>query len=140
DAYPGKVFAGKITRMNPALDIQTRTLAVEIDMDNSADLLKPGMFARAILLLRTIPHALTVPNEALLNRNGDYYLYRIDGGVAHRVKVELGIRGKRHVQVLSGISQNDKIVVLGQQHLAEGEIVDAQPYVADPSSDSHRKS
>jgi len=140
DAYPGKVFAGKITRMNPALDIQTRTLAVEIDMDNSADLLKPGMFARAILLLRTIPHALTVPNEALLNRNGDYYLYRIDGGVAHRVKVELGIRGKRHVQVLSGISQNDKIVVLGQQHLAEGELVDAQPYVADPSSDSHRKS
>lgn len=140
DAYPGKVFPGKITRMNPALDIQTRTLAVEIDMDNSSGLLKPGMFARAVLLLRTIPHALTVPNEALLNRNGEYYLYRVDGGIAHRVKVNLGIRGKSHVQVLSGVLPEDEIVVLGQQHLAEGESVDIRPYVADSSSDSHRKS
>ncbi|MDA8059631.1 MAG: efflux RND transporter periplasmic adaptor subunit [Nitrospiraceae bacterium] len=140
DAYPGKVFPGKITRMNPALDIQTRTLAVEIDMDNSAGLLKPGMFARAVLLLQTIPHALTVPNEALLNRNGDYYLYRVEGGIAHRVKVKLGVRGKKHVQILSGISPDDQIVVLGQQHLAEGERVDAKPYVADSSSDSHRTS
>ena len=140
DAYPGKVFPGKITRMNPALDIQTRTLAVEIDMDNSSGLLKPGMFARAVLLLRTIPHALTVPNEALLNRNGEYYLYRVDGGIAHRVKVNLGIRGKSHVQVLSGVLPEDEIVVLGQQHLAEGESVDIRPYVADSSSDSRRKS
>lgn len=140
DAYPGKVFPGKITRMNPALDIQTRTLAVEIDMDNSAGLLKPGMFARAVLLLQTIPHALTVPNEALLNRNGDYYLYRVEGGIAHRVKVKLGVRGKKHVQILSGISPDDQIVVLGQQHLAEGERVEARPYVADSSSDSHRTS
>ena len=140
DAYPGKVFPGKITRMNPALDIQTRTLAVEIDMDNFSGLLKPGMFARAVLLLRTIPNAMVVPNEALLNRNGKYYLYRVAGGIAHRVRVNLGIRGKRHVQVLSGISPEDEIVVLGQQHLADGEKVDAKTYVVDSLSDTHRKS
>lgn len=140
DAYPGTSFPGKITRMNPALDIQTRTLAVEIDMENPKGVLKPGMFARATLLLRTIPHALVLPNDALLNSTGNYYVYTAEGGVAHRVAVRLGVRGKRHVQILSGIQSSDDVVVLGQQHLVDGEQVDARPYVAANMVNTGRKS
>lgn len=130
DAYPGRLFPGTITRMNPALDVQTRTLAVEIDMPNPDGALKPGMFARAILHLRTVSNALVIPRDAVVRRKGKTFVYRINpGSLLHRVPVVLGIQGGSRVQVSQGISLSDQIVVPGQQHLAEGEPVSPKPYL-----------
>ncbi|MHB1605584.1 MAG: efflux RND transporter periplasmic adaptor subunit [Leptospirales bacterium] len=129
DAYPGRLFPGRITRMNPALDVQTRTLAVEIDMNNSDGALKPGMFARAILHLRTVRDALVIPRDAVIRRKGKTFVYKIDqGSILRRVPVVLGIQGGSRVQVTQGVSLSDQIVVPGQQHLADGEPVSPKPY------------
>lgn len=129
DAYPGRIFPGRITRMNPALDVQTRTLAVEIDMPNPDGALKPGMFARAILHLRTVKDALVIPRDAVVRRKGKTFVYRVDPGrILHRVPVVLGIQGGSRVQVTEGIFSSDQIVVPGQQHLSDGETVLPKPY------------
>ncbi len=129
DAYPGRVFPGVITRMNPALDVQTRTLAVEIDMHNPDGVLKPGMYARAILHLRTISDAVVIPSDAVVRRKERTFVYRVDQGmVLHRVPVVLGIQGGALLQVTEGVTPSDQIVVPGQQHLNDGETVLPKPY------------
>ena len=50
DALPGKVFKAKLKKISESVDLATRTMAVEIDIDNSARLLKPGMFATISLI------------------------------------------------------------------------------------------
>lgn len=130
DAFPGQIFPGKITRMNPALDTQTRTLAVEIDMPNPKGILKPGMFAKSILHLRSVPDAVVIPKEAILHENGHPYVFRIDpGNLLRKAPVVLGIVGRSNVQVEKGLDVTDLIVIPGQLHLSEGEEVVPKPFV-----------
>ncbi|MCL4461091.1 MAG: efflux RND transporter periplasmic adaptor subunit [Nitrospirae bacterium] len=130
DAFPGEIFPGKITRMNPALDVQTRTLAVEIDMPNPKGLLKPGMFAKSILHLRSVSDAIILPKDAVLHSNGHSYVFRVDpGNLLRKAPVITGIEGRSHVQIEKGVDVNDLVVIPGQLHLSEGETVSPKPYV-----------
>ena len=130
DAFPGQIFPGKITRMNPALDVQTRTLAVEIDMPNPKGLLKPGMFAKSILHLRSVPDAIILPKEAVLHNNGHPYVFRVDpGNLLRKAPVITGIEGRANVQIEKGLEVKDLVVIPGQLHMSEGETVTPKPYV-----------
>ncbi len=141
DAFPGRVFPGKITRMNPALDTNTRTLAVEIDMPNSDGTLKPGMFARANLHLRTIPDAVVLPKDAVISRKSESFVYRVESGnIVRKVPVVVGIQNKDSVQILDGVRPSDSVVVMGQQHLMDGENVTPKPFVPVFSPDKVRES
>jgi membrane fusion protein (multidrug efflux system) len=141
DAFPGRTFPGKITRMNPALDTNTRTLAVEIDMDNPDETLKPGMFARAKLHLRTIPDAVVLPKDAVVSRKKESYVWRVDAGnIIHKVPVSTGIQDKNYVQILDGASPSDTIAVVGQQQMTDGETIIPKPYVSAYSPDKNHSS
>jgi len=127
DAYPGESFPGKITRMNPALDTSTRTLAVEIDMDNPDGRLKPGMFAKAVLNLTTHKGVLQVPKIAILSRQGKSWVYTLEpGSVVKKREIALGILGQRNAEVLSGLLPGQTVVVAGQEHLEDGDHVQAK--------------
>ncbi|MEC4683326.1 MAG: efflux RND transporter periplasmic adaptor subunit [Nitrospirota bacterium] len=123
DAYPGEVFPGKVTRMNPSLDTQTRTLAIEIDMPNPKEILKPGMFAKVTLHLDTHRDVPLVPKRAFITRQKKTYLYVVDSGIARKRLVTIGIIGRRHAEITSGLSPGDQVVVAGQEHLEDGDHV-----------------
>ena len=127
DAYPGEIFPGRITRMNPALDTATRTLAVEIDMDNPDGRLKPGMFAKATLNLVTHKDVILVPKIAILSRQGKSWVYTLEpGSVVKKREIVTGILGKKNAEIVSGLAPGESVVVAGQEHLEDGDHVQAK--------------
>src|SRR6202020_3098082 len=65
DAYPGKVFEGKITTVEPQINTDTRNIHVQATMNNPDHILKPGMFATTTVVLPANPPVVTVPETAV---------------------------------------------------------------------------
>ena len=81
DAYPGKRFKGKVARMAPVLDAETRTGVVEIELPNPQGDLKPGMFARAEIVAQRRSGVLLVPKGAQVKTQEGYGVFKIlEGG------------------------------------------------------------
>jgi len=120
DAYPGEIVEGRVTRIYPEADSVTRTVRIETTVDNSAGRYLPGMYAVATLALNRRENVLVVPFEAAV-RNVDHHLvYRVENGVAKAIRVEVGIRSDEVLEIISGINDDDDIVVVGQHRLTDG--------------------
>ena len=125
DAYPDQTFHGKVTKFAPALDAGSRTLQVEVDIANKDLALKPGMFARVMLVLERRPQALAVPSEVLLVNELGTFLYVVgkaedDAPTAHKVAVRTGIEDGGLVEILVGLGPNDAIVRSGKEFVHDG--------------------
>jgi RND family efflux transporter MFP subunit len=121
DAYPDKKFQGTITRVSEAVDLATRTMAVEIDITNKDHLLKPGMFASAAIVINEHPNAITVPTYALQKDDKGYFVYIVgDSLKAHRVPVKIGIEQNNQTEILSGLTGSEKLISTGQQFVRDG--------------------
>ena len=128
DAYPDQTFQGQVTKFAPALDPASRTLQVEIDIPNGDLALKPGMFARVMLVLENRRRTLAVPSEALLVNELGAFVYVVgplpDGASAvHRVAVRTGIEDNGQVEILVGLGPNDPIVRSGKEQVRDGSLV-----------------
>jgi len=122
DVYPGKEFTGKIYRIYPTINPQSRTFEVEISINNSGNLLRPGMFSRVTIDLEK-DKALVLPAVAVLKMQGSNvrYLFVNENGKAKRVEVELGKRFDDKVEVISNeLKAGDEIVINGQARLLDG--------------------
>jgi len=120
DAFPGRVFTGTVTRYSQAVDLATRTMAVEIDIPNRDHLLKPGMFAKVKLILGKHPDAITVPTQAILKNNQGYFVFTVRGDTARSISVSLGIEQDARTEILSGLSGDQPIITTGQQFVRDG--------------------
>jgi membrane fusion protein (multidrug efflux system) len=120
DAYPNETFKGEIYAIEPAVDEQTRTVLLRARVPNPDVRLKPGMFARVVLVLETRENALVVPEQALVPQGGQRFVYRLADGKAALTKVELGLRRPGEVEIRQGLSVGDTIVIDGQLRLRDG--------------------
>lgn len=120
DAFPGRKFAGRITRSAGAVDLSTRTMAVEIDIPNKDLLLKPGMFANVVITAAEHVNAVTVPTAALLKDDQGQYVYIADGDTARQVRVKLGIEQGMQTEILSGLRGNERLITVGQALVRNG--------------------
>lgn len=124
DAYPGEVFEGKLVRLGAELSSETRTLDVEAVLQNGDGRLRPGLFGQMRIDLRTLDEALLVPLASLVDFERERVVYVVSDGRASRRSVELGpVLGDR-VVVVDGLEPGDRVVVGGQQRVAEGQAVD----------------
>lgn len=121
DAYEGETFDGRITRMAPALDVNTRTFPAEATVANPQGRIRPGMFARVDINLG-VRDNVVVPDRAVVKQNGsaNKFVYTYSGGKVAYKKVELGQRIDDSYELLSGIEDGDTVVVSGQVRLADG--------------------
>jgi len=113
DAYPEKVFAGKVTFIYPTVTPESRTARVRIELANPQALLKPSMFARAELIApRGKGQALTVPDSAVLDTGTRQLVLvqRAEGRFEPRA-VKLGARGDGYIEVLEGVKAGENVVV-----------------------------
>jgi len=127
DAYPGRVFTGKVTRVVQALDRNTRTMTVEVDVPNSDRALKGGMFARVELVAGTHANALQIPIDAVTRLESDQYVYIVQEGKARKVPVALGIQDRQMVEVTKGLTGTEPVIVSGKDLVTDGAKVDPKP-------------
>jgi membrane fusion protein (multidrug efflux system) len=134
DAFPGETFRGEIYAIEPAVDEQTRTVLLRARVANPGARLKPGMFARVVLVLATRENALIVPEQALVPQGNDRFVFRVAGGKAVLAKIEPGLRRPGEVEVRGGLSAGDTIVVDGQLRLRDGVAVTVVPDQSPPAA------
>ena len=117
-------FPGEVTRINPAIDPQTRTFEVEILVPNKQGELKPGGFAKTGILTEIDEHAATVPLEALVHFAGVTKIFLVEGGHAKEVQVTLGVQETKWVEIASPtLPENAQVVTSGQTAIANGTAV-----------------
>jgi RND family efflux transporter MFP subunit len=114
-------YSGRIARLSPALDDQTRTLRVEADVPRQGSL-RPGLFARARIIVTEHEEALTVPADAIITFAGLEKVVIVQDGKATEKVVATGRRGPDWVEVVSGIAAGE-IVVLRPGSLRTGQRV-----------------
>jgi RND family efflux transporter MFP subunit len=124
EAYPGRVFTGEVTRVNPTVDRTSRTFQVEILVSNLQRELKAGGFAKAEVLTHTDPRAWTVPAQAIVSFAGTTKLFVLREGKAHAALVAPGVEGHSWVEVVrpagSDLRPDDQVITSSPDQLAEG--------------------
>jgi RND family efflux transporter MFP subunit len=115
DALPNVKFKADIKKISEAVDLTTRTMQIEIDIENSNKLLKPGMFANITMIMDRKENALILPNQVVQDDDkGNFvYLLKPDTTVEKRY-IKLGIKQDTKYEVLSGITEDDPVVFIGQ--------------------------
>lgn len=121
DVYPGKVFDGVVSRINPSINAGTRTFAVEITIDNRDEELRPGMSARATFAMSQ-RESLVVPADAVKKQTGssERYVYVIKDGKADHRFVKDGRRIGADLEIFEGVKAGEQIAVTGVNKLVEG--------------------
>lgn len=121
DAYGDELFGGKISIVYPSIDKTTHTFPVEINLPNSDQRVRPGMFARATVNFGSVERVM-IPDVALVKQvgAGDRYVYVYKDGKVTYSKVELGKHIGDQYEIISGIAPESQIVIAGQARLADG--------------------
>lgn len=138
DALPGRTFTGKVVRFAPTLDPGTRTLDAEVQLDNRAGELHPGMYGRGAIVVEMHPHVPVVPVGAVVLSNRQAFVFVVDAGgdVVHRRALKLGVDGGEWFEVKAGLHAGDEVVVSGAEIIADGMKVRAargpDPFAAGP--------
>jgi len=109
-AYPGVPFSGKVARTARALDVKTRTLPVELDVDNGPGKLAPGMFAEVQWHMRRAEPTLFVPATAIVTTTERTFVVRVKEGVTEWVDVRPGQSTSAGVEVFGALAAGDTVV------------------------------
>ena len=110
DAFPGKIFSGKIARTAGALNGSTQRMQAEVDLDNSSGQLMSGLYGRAKISLEKRPGALTLPAGAVRFGQGPSHVYIVSGSTVKHQVVSIGLDHGEWVEILSGLSGSEQVV------------------------------
>ncbi|MEE9420250.1 MAG: efflux RND transporter periplasmic adaptor subunit, partial [Desulfatiglandaceae bacterium] len=134
-AYPDQVFYGRIDKVSPTLNPETRMFSAEIKVLNEKHLLRPGLFTAVTLSVDPHSNALLVPKEAVLYRE-EYlenpeggkaeitqikYLFVVEDGRAHMRRVSLGHESGTVLEISQGVKEGEQVVVRGLHKLNDGD-------------------
>ena len=120
DSLPGKLFEGRISRLAPSVNPQSRTLQLEALVNNGAGTLRPGLFARVAIQTGRIETALVAPPSSVFSVAGLDKVFLIEAGKVSERIVRLGSRGADYVEILEGVKQGDVIATSNLGSLQQG--------------------
>jgi RND family efflux transporter MFP subunit len=129
-------IVGKVSRFADSLDRQTRTMETEIDFDNRDGHLIPGMYAETQLSLRERKDALTIPLQAVTRNGDDATVLAVNSqSIIEERQVKLGLEDSARVEVLSGLTDGDRVVIGNRSQFHAGQKVQPKE-VAPEASDA----
>jgi RND family efflux transporter MFP subunit len=121
--YPGRTFQGRIVRTAKAIDPASRTLLVEVDVDNNKGELTPGAYTQVHFKLNTAQSALIVPVPALIFRSEGLRVATVVDNKAKLVPITIGQDDGRSVQVIAGLQQDDQVIQNPPDSIIDGEVI-----------------
>jgi membrane fusion protein, multidrug efflux system len=131
DGLTGKNFDGHITAFGSAIDGSTRTIAVQAEVKNAKNELRPGMFGQATIRLAANTNVVAVPATAITYNTYGEYIYVIEdkgkGPVAEQRIVQTGIARNGMIAITRGVKPGEKVVIAGQVNLYPGARVNISP-------------
>src|SRR5580658_849093 len=131
DEYPGETFQGKLVRTSDAIDASTRTLLVEVDIDNPSGKLLPGAYVFVHLKLPTEIPSVTIPVGALIFRREGLQVGVVRNGQAELVAVKIGRDYGSTVEIVSGLQASDLVIEAPADSLVSGTLVEVSQQPAE---------
>jgi RND family efflux transporter MFP subunit len=116
---------GQVLRVSPVVDATSGTVKVTVALQPGA--LRPGMFVRAEVIVDRHEGVLVLPKRAVVWDEGDPWVFVVRDGVAKRLPVTLAFQEEDRVEVATGLSEGDSVVVVGQGVLRDGAKVKVDP-------------
>ena len=113
-------FHGRIRQISPVVDTATGTLKLTIEAAAPPAEVRPGAFVTIDIVRETRPQAILVPREAVIRELQDAYVFVVNGGVAEKRTVSLGLEEGGRIEALSGVKAGEQVIVAGQGGLKQG--------------------
>ena len=123
EAYPDTVFTATVTRVSPVVDSSSRTKEIILNFDRKDVRVNAGMFAKVKLWTVDYSGAVTVPSEAIVEKNEKNNVYVITDDKAELREVQLGHTVDNVVQLVSGVNEGERVVVEGMRVLSNGAMI-----------------
>lgn len=125
----GQSFVGTVSRVSNSLDASTRTLLAEVDLENPNRQLLPGMYGEATIVLDEKPNALVLPARSIrFDAKGTAQVYTVDAsGTVQAVDVAIGVDDGHQIEIVSGLSPEDRVVDGMLDRLSSGQQVQVDP-------------
>jgi membrane fusion protein (multidrug efflux system) len=123
--FPGREFRASVTRFATALDLSTRTMLVEADIENQKHELYPGMYADVVIELARHDSALKLPASAVGGSGDASFVFVVREGRLAKIPVSVGFTNEGKVEIASGLAGDESVVGTVTPALTEGEAVHA---------------
>lgn len=125
-AFEPRRFDAQVLRLAPALDPTTRALRAEVEIDNSEQLLRPGMFVEVTVVIQRHEQAVVAPRSAVTERAGKKVVFVLKEQAVEQRAVTLGLGDDEQVELTAGLKSGERIVVKGLETLADNSKVRIQ--------------
>lgn len=120
DALAGKSIKGTVVRLAPTLDPATRTLDVEVQIDNAAGDLRPGMFGRGSIVVATHPAAPFIAASAVQISSDKHWAFVLTGDKVVRREITIGVDEGDWLEITKGLAAGEEVVTTGMDAVSDG--------------------
>lgn len=125
-AFVGQIFSGKIARVSHMLERRSRTMTVELDVQNQDRRLQPGMFAEVVWEMERPYKTLFVPASAILSANDKTSVLRVHNKKVEQIPVLRGQNMENLVEVVGSVNEGDELILQASEDLKEGTVVETR--------------
>lgn len=129
NSYPGETFEGRVVEVSPAVEVESRSARVRIQVNNSSGKLKAGMFATGDILTGIESRAIVIPASAVYRNDGsakESYVFVVENGKAVRRPVRIGRERDSQIEITAGLREGDLLIAEQSIEVAQGVKVTAQ--------------
>jgi len=114
---PDDTLTGKVKELSPAISTETRTFKGVIEVGNPELKLRPGMFAKADIILAKHDSVIVIPKDIIISNQRGKSVFVVDNGTAMEKRITLGFENQNEAEITSGLKVNDRLVVKGFETL-----------------------
>jgi RND family efflux transporter MFP subunit len=119
DALPNQTFLGHVERISPVVDSETGTFKATIFVDETKDMLRPGMFGRVKIVYDTRENTRMIPKSAVMSQDLAQSVYVIKDSLAFKKQIRTGYVNGMNIEVIDGLEDGEMVVTIGQGSLQD---------------------
>ena len=123
ESYPNETFRGRIVSVSPAVDQATRTFAVEAELPNPGHRLKPGFFAKGVILTHVDSHVIAAPDDAVSTLAGVSTVFVVENGKVKPQNVTIGVHQGSLFEIVDGLKGGETLAASNLSQLSAGAAV-----------------
>ena len=119
DALPNEIFAGHVERISPVVDSETGTFKVTVYVDETKNILRPGMFGRVKIVYDTRENTRMIPKSAIMSEDLAQSVFVVKDSLAFKKAIQTGYTNGTNIEVLEGLDDGEIVVTIGQGSLQD---------------------